>query len=153
MLKVAMLFAPFGKVGLMISKVLTALLHTPPERLRRNPAENPQPSCTTNCATLKRAVPKCSFCPSDLHVSYLQRNRTPVIQEEIGLSLHQTALKSSDTCTRMAETGNIKEGNSEIAYETNKLVQNWARTFECRPERYYRPNSESEVISVSSCCI
>ena len=50
----------------------------------------------------------------------------------------------------MAENSSATQDNSEIPYETDKLVQNWARTFECGPERYYRPNTESEVISVSS---
>ena len=36
----------------------------------------------------------------------------------------------------------------QIPYETCRVVQNWARTFECRPERFYTPKSEDDVIDV-----
>jgi hypothetical protein len=35
-----------------------------------------------------------------------------------------------------------------IPYESGKVVENWARTFECRPERFYVPNSEEQVVDV-----
>ena len=48
--------------------------------------------------------------------------------------------------------GEVVLGHTERAekmpYETGKLVQNWARTFECRPQRFYSPKSEEQVIDV-----
>jgi hypothetical protein len=38
--------------------------------------------------------------------------------------------------------------SKQIPYESGKLVQNWARTFECRPERLYTPKSEDQVVEV-----
>ena len=36
----------------------------------------------------------------------------------------------------------------QFPYKTGKVVQNWARTFECHPERFYTPKSEDDVIHV-----
>ena len=36
----------------------------------------------------------------------------------------------------------------EVPFETGKVVRNWAQTFECRPERFYYPKTEEEVVDV-----
>jgi hypothetical protein len=47
-----------------------------------------------------------------------------------------------------SEVIGFQESGERIRFETGKIVQNWARTFECTPERYYTPCSENEVIQV-----
>jgi len=36
----------------------------------------------------------------------------------------------------------------QLLYKTGQVVQNWARTFECRPERFYTPKSEDDIVDV-----
>lgn len=49
----------------------------------------------------------------------------------------------------------LTERAERIPYESGKVIENWARTFECRPERFYAPSSEEQVIEVlhTSCCV
>jgi hypothetical protein len=49
----------------------------------------------------------------------------------------------------MGANGVEVEGD-EIPFETGRLVSNWAGTFECLTERYYTPNTEAEVVEVTS---
>ena len=47
-----------------------------------------------------------------------------------------------------AEAFGIKDTSEDIPYETDRIVGNWAQTFECRPERFYFPDSEEQVTEV-----
>jgi hypothetical protein len=51
-----------------------------------------------------------------------------------------------------SSAGNMKEkwihDGDGPRYLTGRLVLNWAETYECRPERFYRPRSEDEVAQV-----
>jgi len=52
---------------------------------------------------------------------------------------------------RHSEMSMDRGGNSnggDVPYQTDRLVRNWAETFECRPERFYAPNTEDEVVKV-----
>lgn len=42
----------------------------------------------------------------------------------------------------------FKERGEHIEYQTGKIVLNWARTFQCQPERFYSPKSEDNVVEV-----
>ena len=46
------------------------------------------------------------------------------------------------------EVGGLEERSHNLSYETGKIVRNWARTFECQPERFYYPKSEDDVVEV-----
>jgi hypothetical protein len=47
-----------------------------------------------------------------------------------------------------AEVVGFKECGEKLPYETGRVVHNWAQTFECRPERFYLPKNEDQVIKV-----
>ena len=49
-----------------------------------------------------------------------------------------------------SEVVGLKESGELLKYQTGKSVRNWARTFECRPERFYVPQTEGEVVEVLS---
>jgi len=47
-----------------------------------------------------------------------------------------------------AEVLGFADCGEKVPYETGRVVRNWAQTFECRPERFYYPKTEDEVVEV-----
>jgi hypothetical protein len=76
---------------------------------------------------------------------------TPLDGQGEERGIHKATWRLEAQIGRMeSERTGIKEGGENIEFETGKVVRNWAQTFECRPERFYTPRSEDEVIGVSS---
>lgn len=50
-----------------------------------------------------------------------------------------------------AEIVGFADRGEKVPYETGRVVRNWAQTFECRPERFYCPKTEDEVVEVRLC--
>jgi hypothetical protein len=50
-----------------------------------------------------------------------------------------------------AEVVGFADCGEKVPYETGRVVRNWAQTFECRPERFYCPKTEDEVVEVQLC--